>query len=217
MTAVKSWVLSILVLLGACIVSLVLAFSNEPYFNLVNSFFYAEGAVERGLLFSSFLLIIGFFIVVWKPRFYGFQAGDAFRHWLTVLAVLASMCAFTAIALSLVSRTPYSGANWFNELVLVPLSEETIWRGVLFSLLIVILNKLHKERTAIILTVIYSSIAFGIAHSGNITQLPIMFVLMQMIFAAITGLTAGYLRYKTKSIYPAMLLHAAINLIAILF
>lgn len=217
MTAVKKSVLSILVLFGACIVSLALAFSNEPYFNLVNSIFHAEGAVARGLLFSSFLLIIGFVVVVWKPRFYGFQIGESLHHWSSVLIVVAAICSFTAIALSLVARTPYSGANWFNEMVLVPLSEEMMWRGVIFSILLVILNKLHKERTAAALAVIYSSIAFGLAHSGNILTLPLQFVLMQMAYATITGLASGYLRHKTKSVYPAMLLHAAYNLIAILF
>jgi membrane protease YdiL (CAAX protease family) len=211
------WVLSILILLVTCIISLALAFINEPYFNLVNSFFHTEGAITRALVFSSLFIIIGFVVVVWKPHYYGFQLGDSLKHWLSVLITVLAICTFTAVALLLTPRTPYSGASWFVEMVIVPISEETIWRGVIFSVLITLLSRLHNERTGLTLAVIYSSLAFGLAHSGNMLVLPLQFVLMQGAFASITGLAAGYLRGKTRSIYPALLLHAAYNMVAILF
>ena len=215
--ATQRWIFSILFLIGACIVSMALAFVSVPYFNFLNSFICAKGAITRALLFSSGLLIIEFIIIVFKPRFYGIQLGESLKRWPAILITTFGICSFTAIALFLTPSTPYSEANWFVEMVIVPLSEEAMWRGVIFSILLVLLRKLHDERTSLILAVIYSSFSFGLAHGGNMLVLPLQFVMMQVAYATIVGLALGYLRAKTKSIYPPMLLHAAFNLTAILF
>jgi membrane protease YdiL (CAAX protease family) len=169
------------------------------------------------LLYSSFLIVIGLAVIVWKPRDYGFQAGECIKQWKLVVGVSVAACAFTAICLSLTPRTPYSGANWIVEMLVVPFSEELIWRGVLFTFVSAALGKVHCGRVSLVLSVIISSVAFGLAHLSNVLVHPVSFVFLQMLFAAIVGLAMGYLRAKTKSVYPAMLVHALFNLVAILY
>lgn len=217
MSRVRKWSLSILVLIGACVVSVVLAFVNYYYFRWINGYVHVADVFLNSLLYSAFLLVIGTAVVATRPRFYGFQIGETFKHKKQVLVVSAGTLAFTAICLLMTPRTPYSGANWAVEMILVPVSEEMMWRGVIFTLVFMLFGKLHNDNTQLWLTIICSSIAFGLAHSSNILVHPGSFVLMQMFFAAIVGSGMGYLRAKTKSVYPAMLVHALFNLVAILF
>ncbi len=217
MSKIAKWSLSFLVLIAACTASVVLAFGNYYYYQWVNGFLNIKDAFSSALVFSTFLIGIGLTIVIFNPRFYGFQVGKSLRKWKLVLVVSIAVCAFTAICLALTPRTPYSGANWAVEMILVPVSEEMMWRGVIFALVYNAFGKLFHDKVAVTLTVIFSSVAFGLAHVSNVLVHPVSFVLLQMAFAAIAGAGMGYLRAKTKSVYPAMLLHALFNLIAILY
>lgn len=217
MNITKKFLYPAVLLLGACLVSIGLAFGNYYYYQFVNSYLNVKDVFLSALLFSAFFLIIGGVIVAWKPRFYGFQIGDSLKKWRTVLVTIIVVCVFTALCLLLTPRTPYSGANWAVEMILVPVAEETIWRGVIFSLLLLLLGRVYTERVSTVLAVIFSSISFGLAHSSNILVHPASFVLLQVIFASVVGIGMGFIRAKTKSIYPAFILHAAFNLIAILF
>lgn len=213
----KRWIYSFLILVGAGVVSAALAFGNFYYYQWLKGYLPVQGAFLSALLYSSFLLLIGATIVSRRPRFFGFQIGDSGKRWKLVFLVTAGLCAFTALVLSRLPRTPYSGANWVVEMLLVPVSEETMWRGVIFSYMYLILSQWHGERTTLVLSVLFSSLAFGLAHASNFLVLPASFVVLQILFAAITGVGMGYLRAKTRSIYPAMLVHAMFNLVAILF
>ncbi len=81
--------------------------------------------------------------------------------------------------------------------VFVPIVEESACRGVGFALLLP-----YGERTA----VVASAVAFGLAH-GAVLDLP---------WVLVTGLGLGYLRWKTSSLYPSVLLHATVNGVAII-
>ena len=211
------WSLSLLILVSACVVSAVLAFGNYYYYQWINGFLNVKDVFLSALMYSAFLLIIGFTVILWNPRYFGFQAGESIRRWKLVLTVSIAICAFTVICLSQTPRTPYSGANLAVEMILVPVSEEMIWRGVILSLVYTVLGKLHAEKMRIVLTIAFSSLAFGLAHISNVLVHPVSFVLLQMAFAAIAGACMGYLRIKTKSVYPAMLVHSLFNLVAVLF
>lgn len=217
MKTIHKHLLSALLLICACVVSGILAFGNYYYFQFISNYVQSTDAFLSALIYSAFLLVIGAVVVLWRPKFYGFQIGSSLKKWWLTPIFVVVVALLTILALSFTERTPYSGANWAVEMILVPLTEEMMWRGVLFSLLFLLLGKLYSERTSGILTVIFSSIAFGLAHSSNMLVHPVSFVVLQMIFASVMGLSMGYIRLKTKSIYPAMILHAAFNLVAILY
>lgn len=95
------------------------------------------------------------------------------------------------------ARVPAFVANVLAIAVFVPIVEEAACRGIGFRLL-----QPYGERSAVML----SSVAFALAH-GAVLDLP---------WVLVTGLGLGYLRWRTASLYPSVLLHATVNGVAIL-
>lgn len=89
------------------------------------------------------------------------------------------------------------GANFFVVAVIAPFCEELLFRGLGYSLLI------RFGRWPAILAV---GISFGLYH-GLVQALPEL---------AIFGCALAWLRSKTESVYPGMLLHATFNAIALI-
>jgi membrane protease YdiL (CAAX protease family) len=88
-------------------------------------------------------------------------------------------------------------ANGIVICTLVPLVEELTFRGLGFSLL-----EPFGRWAAIIAT----GVLFGLSH-GLLLELPII---------AAFGCLLGWLRARTGSVYPGMVLHAAFNLFALI-
>ena len=78
--------------------------------------------------------------------------------------------------------------------IITPIKEEVLYRGVLSNLL--------TERHNFIIGIGLSSFIFGYLHPG----FPITAMIMGVVFA--------YLFYKTKSLFPSIILHILWNLIA---
>jgi membrane protease YdiL (CAAX protease family) len=116
------------------------------------------------------------------------------------------------------STTPYSGNQWLvTEIVTVPLVEETFWRGLVFAVLLAAFGRLYPSATSRHLTVWLSGLAFGALHAANaLAGVPPAFALLQAASAAVWGVLYGYARAQTASIYPPLLLHAAMNLVVVL-
>ena len=137
-----------------------------------------------------------------------------------LLVMLIANCGIVALFLWLTSSgTPYSGNQWlFTEIVTVPVVEETFWRGIVFAVLLALLRRTYSEKTSLMATVWLSGLAFGVLHAGNaLAGVPLSFVAVQVLNAAIWGVVYGYARAKTNSVYPPMFLHAAMNLVVVLF
>ncbi len=113
------------------------------------------------------------------------------------------------------SGTPYSGKQWLlTEMITVPLIEETLWRGIVFAGLLLLLRRSNSEATSQRWAILLSGVAFGMLHLGNaLFGVPVAFVAIQALNAIIWGIVYGYTRSKTESIYPTIVLHAAMNLI----
>lgn len=89
---------------------------------------------------------------------------------------------------------------FFNALVLViitPLLEEAIFRGLGFKLL---------ERFGEIMAIVLTALAFAVFH-GQFQQLPGLIVF---------GLALGYLRSRTESIYPCIATHSLLNSVGVM-
>ena len=80
--------------------------------------------------------------------------------------------------------------------VVAPIVEELTYRGLGFSLL-------APYGTAV--AIVATGVLFGIAH-GLLIALPIL---------VIFGLVVGWLRAKTESVYPSMILHGIFNGVAL--
>jgi membrane protease YdiL (CAAX protease family) len=169
-----------------------------------------------GLLFSSYLLLLGVVVTVWRPSAFGVQVGSAIREWRTIVAVSAGFATVLALILLQMPTTPYSGSDWIFEVIAVPVSEELFFRGVVITGLVWLLGKAHPRGRATWLAVVIGGVAFGLAHLSNLAIASASFVVPQALFAVALGIGAGYLRVVTRSVYPAILLHAAVNLVVVL-
>ena len=81
--------------------------------------------------------------------------------------------------------------------VIAPVVEELLFRGIGFHLL-----RRFGDPTAILAT----GLAFGLYH-GLVNALPIL---------ALFGVALAWLRARTRSVYPGMLVHAAFNSVALI-
>jgi len=88
-------------------------------------------------------------------------------------------------------------ANFFVIAVVAPIVEELTFRGLGYSLL--------EDRGAWF-AILTTGLLFGLAH-GLVEALPIL---------AAFGVGLAWLRSRTQSVYPGILLHAAFNAIALI-
>jgi membrane protease YdiL (CAAX protease family) len=164
------------------------------------------------ILSDAALLFLGFMPVLWAPRFFGYQMGSIGKQWKLLLGLTIFFVGAPLVYRLLVGETPFGANTWFFEGVVVPLGEESLFRGVLFSMLLWGFRKLYPSRVAGNLTLILSTLVFASAHLNNLGHYPTGFILFQVGFSIIVGLGFGYSRLKTGSIYPAIILHALFNL-----
>jgi uncharacterized protein len=216
---------AVLIALAVAGFSLLFLLVDQSYYSFANARFPNVGtstwlATLWGVISRSHLLILAIPLVLWRPRLLGFQMGSSARHWRMLLLMLLANCGVIAAYLWLTgSTTPYSANQWLlTEVVTVPVVEETFWRGIVFTAVVLALRRFYSDNTSDHLAVWLSGVAFGVLHAGNmLAGVPILFVVIQVLNATIWGVVYGYARAKTGSIYPPMLLHAAMNLVVIMF
>ena len=81
--------------------------------------------------------------------------------------------------------------------LLAPIVEELTYRGLGFSLMV---------PYGVVLAIVGTGLLFGLTH-GLLIGLPVL---------AFFGIVVGWLRARTDSVYPGMLLHATFNAVALL-
>lgn len=94
------------------------------------------------------------------------------------------------------SRAPAFAANFAVVAVVAPVVEELTFRGLGYSLL---------ERYGRFAAIAAVGVAFALAH-GLIAALPIL---------ALFGAGLAYLRARTRSVYPGIIVHSAFNALAL--
>lgn len=186
---------------------------DQGYNRLVNARFPLVGtslwlATMYGLVSRLHLILPLVAISLWRPHRMGWQAGHTRRHWRLLLLLLVANCGLVGGYLLLSGNaTPYSGDEWLlTEVVIVPLVEETMWRGAVFAVLLSAFGRIFSEGTATASTVWASGLAFGLLHSANaLVGVPGVFVAIQVLNATIWGVVYGYARALTGSLYPPLL------------
>ncbi len=170
----------------------------------------------RGLAYSAFPAVIGLGICLVRPRVFGLTVGATMEHLRLVLGVVFVLGAIAAVALLGIGGSPFRGAEPLVQIVAVPVSEELIFRGVLFTAVLLGLRRILPEATTLPLAVVISAVAFGLAHLNNFGSYDTVFVILQATFATILGIGTGYLRATTGSVYAAVAVHATVNAVALL-
>lgn len=104
---------------------------------------------------------------------------------------------------------------WWYALF-VPLGEELLFRGWLFSLF----ERLWPRRAAsatnpLPVSLWLTSLAFALWHLQNLSRDPLPYVGFQLLYTGLTGLWLGYLRWKSGKMVPCIAAHAAINALSL--
>ena len=221
-TAVKSGKRTLaptaLILLAAVAFSAVFLWVNTLNYNWLSPRFESSGATVWGIVQRLFVLIPVILLSVWRPKAMGFQVGRIARHWRMLLIMLAANVGIVGGYVLLSGGTPYSGLGMLvNEVITVPVAEELMWRGVVFAGLLALLRRFHTEETAGLLAGWFSGVCFGLLHANNaLFGYPLAFVALQTLNATVWGVVYGIARVKTGSIYPPLVMHAAMNLAVVL-
>ena len=99
-----------------------------------------------------------------------------------------------------------------------PVFEEILFRGYLW-------HRLKKSKIGDISIIFITSLLFGLFHlfgyyeysyeTGFTTESPVMLnvVIQKVLLNVAFGLLLGYIRYKSKKLYPSFLIHAFNNII----
>jgi membrane protease YdiL (CAAX protease family) len=195
---------------------------DQAYYRFANGRFPVVGdsaalATLWGLVSRAHVIIPVLVVCLWRPRFVGLQIGRSLSRWRMLTGVLIAICSVVAAFVLLAHATPYSGNQWLlTEAVTVPLVEELMWRGIVLSSVLLLLEKAGVGRAAPI-AVWSTGIVFGALHLGNaLAGVPVAFVIPQVAAAVAAGVAFGYARMATDSVYPPIVLHAAMNLTVVL-
>ncbi len=213
----------ILISVGLVVFCLLFLLVDQLYFQLISTRFPNVGtsfwlATAWGLASRAHWIVVIIAIVLLRPRLLAMQVGETKAHWRWLLVMLLINCGVVAAYLILSgSTTPYSGSQWLlTEVVTVPLVEELFWRGLVFSILLKLLQFRSNGAASLSLAAWLSGLAFGFLHAGNaLAGVPVLFVAIQTLNAAIWGVLYGYARARTGSVYPSIFLHAAMNLVVV--
>lgn len=179
------------------------------------------GATNYILLASSIITVL-VFLLIYKIRKKSFKEELQIVKTVKINLLMGvtlgiSAWLFNAGALSLVQEAglfknhfsimenllaPLSEGNIFIALltvgIIAPFTEEFMFRGVIFKTL--------NKNISVLWTIIIQALFFGIFH-GNF---------IQGTYATLLGLVFGYITYKTKSLWPAIIMHMVNNSIATL-
>jgi membrane protease YdiL (CAAX protease family) len=208
---------TVLIFALAVVGTLAFAILNSAWADWIQARLDTSSDLVNGLAFSAFPLVIGGAVVAANPRRFGIQVGTTPDRWRLVLLLTLAMSVFAAAALTLIGSNPFRGANPVIQVIAVPLSEELVFRGVLFALVLGALSRVHASGRALWLAAVISGVAFGIGHLNNLGSYDAIFVVGQAVYASILGVAAGWLRARTSSILPPILMHAAVNLVALVY
>jgi membrane protease YdiL (CAAX protease family) len=207
---------AIAILLAAIFTAFAFAWLNSRYADWVTGALQLETGFSRGVAFSAFPLVVGLGIALIRPRAFGLAIGSTLARGRAILGVALGLSAFAAVSLMALSGNPFRDANLFIQGVAVPVSEELVFRGVFFGLILLALGRFYPLALAMPLAIVISAVGFGLAHLNNIGSYDTVFVVLQAGYATVLGLGTGYLRSVTGSVYPAIVVHAAVNVVATL-
>lgn len=208
-----------LVLLAGILFSAGFAWINTFQYRLLSPWFEQNAThTTWGIIQRLYLIIPCGIAAVVRPRQVGFQVGKIRQHIRMLAVIFILNVGLVGGYLAITGATPYSGLELiFNEVVTVPAVEELVWRGVVFAVLMAVLQRQFNPTHSSLLAGVISGICFGLLHSTNaLFGYPLAFVLVQTANALVWGIVYGIVRAKTGSIYPSMGLHAAMNLAAAL-
>jgi membrane protease YdiL (CAAX protease family) len=174
---------------------------------------YHYSTAAAGLV--QYAIILGIVLAITRPdrRLLALRRPSSYRRVLsTAVAVFIAVYAASAVVSAFTDpgreqgltpdkwdphRTAQFAVNFIVFVAVAPAVEELTFRGLGYSLL---------EPLGRVTAILWVGVAFGLAH-GLLEGLPILIVF---------GAGLAFLRSRTDSVYPGMVVHAAFNAIALI-
>ena len=198
-------------------ISIILALLNSYFANFIwKKYYYGYSLDTYHTIFYSYPLLIGLLMTLYNPREFGLGLAQTFKNWkisliCTLIIIIPILVYFKTTAYS-----PFHSMSW-QVFILAPLGEEIIFRGAFYTWINETLKDIidNHEEVIILLSIVFSALAFGFWHIPNIIVEP-TYTVSQISHTTFLGLIFGYLRYKTGSIYSSVIIHSIINFLATL-
>jgi membrane protease YdiL (CAAX protease family) len=170
-----------------------------------------------GLQFGSFLVILGALGSWWWRGDLGLRLGATLLERRRVAGWAAVLSLGAVLLVAVGGPNAYSGSDPLFEVVLVPLGEELVFRGLMLGILLDRLHRWYGPGRGVRLAIVFSALAFGAAHASNaLFGVAHSFVVVQVVVATVLGLILADLRVRTRSLLAPVLLHALVNAINLL-
>ncbi len=169
---------------------------------------FSAGTMVRLLLCS---LALGLIYRLKLQRFAGFSPK------MNVYNLQSTTIAFAFIVMGIIGNfgtytntTPRLLLLFFLSVMCVGLVEEFVFRGLVLPLLI---KSFQTHKNALYLSVLYSSLLFGVVHFLNLFQQPdnLIGITSQVFFAVSIGVFFGGLMLRTQNILVPAILHGLVN------
>ena len=192
----------------------------------------STGFDYKSEMYKFLMVVFTFIIMIILPGYsladFGFRRPEKVNYfkiiWLTFIIVIGGMLLFAFLYMGLLQAIFGNGTESSvgldnnNQTILSvvlgiwiwsSLTEEFYMRGFFQSLL----NNLKKYKFIKLSVAVWASgIAFGLIHFSIYNGDNLFFTLFIVTQAAIMGTLAAYYREKTKSIYPAIMVHVLANI-----
>ena len=94
-------------------------------------------------------------------------------------------------------------------------AKSLLFRGFLLGVLLEQFSRRHVGPRSAAWAILVSATAFGIGHLGNLGHVEAAFVLLQVFVAFAFGVLAGHVRVRTESVLGPVLMHATMNVMAV--
>lgn len=208
---------SVDLLAAALAVAAAIVVGAQLWFRALQRVWPTDDPTLTGLQFGSFLVLLGGVTAALWGKDVGLRIGRTFSEWRLVLLWGAVLSIGTVLLVVLGGQNAYSESDVLFEIVLVPVGEELVFRGLLLGFLIDRLGRRVGVDRGNRLAVGYSAVAFGAAHASNVLfGVAASFVVVQVMAATLLGLVFGHVRVRTQSLLTPVLLHALVNAINLL-
>ncbi len=196
-----------------CLLALISVIGQTLSLKIGESLFSAKGGQDA--VTTCFNILITFVIILLTGKKYIFtEKKEKFLKSVALgwAELIVSVPIFIASIISVINSikvgSTLSAATIINLLILyfaVGCSEEFLFRGWLQNSL---LEKFNKNKKQVLLSIIVTSIIFGLVHMANVGDGQSLHdTILQVISAASGGFFYGAVYYKTKNIWSVVFLH----------
>jgi len=155
-------------------------------------------------------------LVCWSPDRFGLKLGDHRKVWWVYLACGVVLAGYYALRWHIVPHQLLQTIGEHSQpsaYLLVPFSEELLFRGFMYSVLAELYPESETSRRFFSRAVMITAIFFGLWHWGWITAIGWFWGLAHMVLMVGVGLVFGYVRRRSGSVLGPFFMHAVGNYI----